>query len=103
MGAIKVFPSVFVQRFVTGASLSGIAPVPGTDDSGETLYRGRYRQFSSLTNGGLFSLPADVAQGGFGDVLTCAIRRVERDGGTRGRQLRRQNLGPVWRPFSTEC
>lgn len=65
MGEIKVFPSVFVQQFASGAKVEGVAPTPTTSDSGETLYRGRYRQFSDLTNGGLFGLPAAICPGGF--------------------------------------
>jgi hypothetical protein len=57
---IQRIPQVIVHAVASGSSLDGTAP--NGVDSGESLYRGRYRTWTVCTHGGLIALP--VAFGG---------------------------------------
>jgi hypothetical protein len=63
-------PAVLIQQFESGASVTGATPSGATfADTEETLYRGRIRKLTGLTDGGL--VDTDIA------AISCGYRVLQ--------------------------
>lgn len=57
MYTVQVNPAIVVHNFVSGASVTGVAPTgKAMVDSQETLWRGRIRKYSNCDDGGLVAV-----------------------------------------------
>jgi hypothetical protein len=60
---MTTMPAVLIQRFALGGAITGVSPVGTLVDSEETIYRGRIRKISGLTDGGLVDVDTSIVCG----------------------------------------